>query len=540
MFQASSYLVLILLLLNGVVRAQSVVYVSPSGSGLGNGSTWLNALAADLLPKRLINAQPGTQFWLTGGIYKPIATNDRYASFSIASGVQVYGGFVGSESSPNDRPTTQPSSTTFSGNIGSLSDSTDNSYHVVRFDNVNDKTVLDRIVITGGYANGPLMNGSIAHSYGAGAYNNAQYSGLNSSPTIRDCYFINNKSNYYGGAIFNGGALAAESSLTLLNCTFINNSGYGGGAIFNESSVSGRMKFQATSCKFASNKAVYNGGAVGNSSRNSSTSNVVFKYCTFSNNTSSYGQGGGLSNGSVDKSNLNVDITNCLFFDNKSYYEGSAIVNGTTEATLSVRVASTTFSRNILIDGVGPTFYSSSFRPDQILSSTVVNSIVWNNGGGITDGKNAATTVTYSDVQDRAENVASETGNRNVDPQFIDPNTENYQLSGTSPVIDIGDPATTTESSTDLAGEKRIAGRRIDMGAFEFQYSSCTGGITTIRDGLWNDPAVWSCGRLPTGDDVVTVRHLISLPQNYSGMTKTIKFDGGTLLYQTGAGLSLN
>jgi len=56
-----------------------------------------------------------------------------------------------------------------------------------------------------------------------------------------------------------------------------------------------------------------------------------------------------------------------------------------------------------------------------------------------------------------------------VDPLFIDVTNNNYQLSDGSPCIDKGFNDITELPEFDLAGNPRIVGSSIDIGAYEFQ-----------------------------------------------------------------------
>ncbi|GAB3987795.1 hypothetical protein GCM10028807_09080 [Spirosoma daeguense] len=46
----------------------------------------------------------------------------------------------------------------------------------------------------------------------------------------------------------------------------------------------------------------------------------------------------------------------------------------------------------------------------------------------------------------------------------------------------------------------------------------------SIKDGDWSDPAIWSCKRLPTGNDRVLLKHSIALPETYKGYAHFLDF----------------
>jgi len=71
--------------------------------------------------------------------------------------------------------------------------------------------------------------------------------------------------------------------------------------------------------------------------------------------------------------------------------------------------------------------------------------------------------------------------------------------------------------------------------------SPCNGEFYTIQSGNWNDPAIWSCGQIPTASDIVHVKHTVILPQNYIANAHQIIYDSAAQVEcRQGAQLLLN
>ena len=126
-------------------------------------------------------------------------------------------------------------------------------------------TIIQGFTITNGYAN-----------HGGGMYND------NSSPTLTNCTFTENSSDEYGGGMYCNG-----SSPTLTNCTFTNNSADDGGGMVNDNSSNPTLTY----CSFTGNTAGYNGGGMYNEYNSSPT----LTNCTFTENSSDE-YGGGMRN----------------------------------------------------------------------------------------------------------------------------------------------------------------------------------------------------------------------------------------------------
>lgn len=204
------FLLFFILSLKTATAAPLVLYVTPPGNG--DCSSWATACG---LQTALNTAQPGSEIWVAGGTYNPSQTNDRNASFTLKSGVAVYGGFVGSETSLDQR-NWKANITILSGDLLKndrlhADNLVENSLHVVTASNVDDKAILDGFKIIGGNANSAFGGGVLL---------------VNSSPTLMNIVFVNNVGS-------EGGALSARngSNPYLINTVFSNNRSYRGGAI---------------------------------------------------------------------------------------------------------------------------------------------------------------------------------------------------------------------------------------------------------------------------------------------------------------------
>lgn len=133
--QFVSISILIMLVISQFAYPQSVSaamnrYVVASG-GLPSGpcDSWG---AACTLQRALTVAVAGDEIWVQQGTYMPGTA--RADTFAIPNGVAVYGGFVGTETARSQR-NPDPASTILSGDIGTVGNRTDNSFHIVTIDN---------------------------------------------------------------------------------------------------------------------------------------------------------------------------------------------------------------------------------------------------------------------------------------------------------------------------------------------------------------------------------------------------------------------
>ena len=151
--------------------AQQTIFVDASATGNNDGSSWANALVS--LQDALAAASSGDEIWIAAGLYHPdqgngLTPGDRSLSFDLKSGIQVHGGFAGTESSRTARDF-ETNVTVLSGDLASNDDGfvlrEDNSYHVVRAIGSDDNTLLEGVTIVSGQA-----DGEDADSLGGGIY----------------------------------------------------------------------------------------------------------------------------------------------------------------------------------------------------------------------------------------------------------------------------------------------------------------------------------------------------------------------------------
>ena len=251
---------------------------------------------------------------------------------------------------------------------------------------------------------------------------------------------ITNGYNLFGGAIY----CYNNSSPSVSNCVINNNSAVFGGGL---ACANSNTKPKITNCIITANTALVGGGGF-----YLNVSSPIIRNCIISGNVAP--DGGAFFSHNVG----NPIITNCTINQN-------------------------TASRST---GVIIFCYESS-------NMAVTNSIFWDNttenASQIKVGNSGAATsiqISYCNIQGGKDNIISDEnctvewgqGNINADPNFVNSGSltvsesltaGDYHLHDDSPCIDAGDPEFITEpSETDIDGNPRISGTKIDMGADEF------------------------------------------------------------------------
>ncbi len=401
--------------------ASAQKYVTTTGAGNKDGTTWNDAYDDAGFRVALLGATAGDAFWISAGNYKP--DNVRDSSFRIPNGVKLYGGFSFVDTTWATR-NWKTNITTFSGDIGTLNNATDNCYHVILLAGTDTSTVIDGFTIELGRANG---NGN-GRSNGAGIYNNGSGSGNSSSVTVRNCFITNNISSNDGGGMMDNGSLDGNVASIITNCIFYQNSGGNGGGLY---------------------AAGYNGN-------NTGTANTLATNCLFIENTcTSLGAG---SHAHINKGT--VRFVNCTFYANKATSgTGSAFYQykGTGEMTNCIIY-------NNLKNQVG----KSNVNANLYISSSLVQ-------GGYLTG-------TY--IINASPQFVDSTNYLGSDG-YWGTNDDGLQIVEGSPAINWGlNDSIPTDITTDLIGNPRIIYNTADLGAYESPYNCTQVGITTTQTTL--------------------------------------------------------
>ncbi|MCF8366554.1 MAG: hypothetical protein K9H16_12275, partial [Bacteroidales bacterium] len=189
------------------IMAYKIIFVDSGATGSDNGTSWTNAYTS--LQSALDAAVSGDQIWVAEGTYKPTqkydgsTTEPREFTFYLKDGVEIYGGFAGTETSLSQRDYLT-NETILSGdlsgndefqiavfNVYQNNSGADNCYSVL-FNLGNSLTttaVLDGFTISGGNANTGFPGNA-----GAGIVTDG-------TPSLRNLIFTHNYSSG-GGALF--------------------------------------------------------------------------------------------------------------------------------------------------------------------------------------------------------------------------------------------------------------------------------------------------------------------------------------------------
>lgn len=426
--------------LAGTAAAQSkIYYVSSQATDTGDGSSWANATT---LTKALDKAVAGDQIWVQG--FETLTGDNLYVApkegFAVKSGVQLYGGFAGTESRLSQRvtlgkPYQLKYRSVLSGDIqkndtvGSVDlifpangTRSDNATHVL---SVN----LDPTQASGNNNTYPtVINGfSIGNGQAAGTGDAGKGGGI-----------------YVYGDNSKGGVFRIE------RCFLISNYATQGGAVYVDASV----KSVNGETSLINQSVVFNNAAGDRAAVENQAGGIYLAGEATVVNTSIFNNG----NGGVRLSS------------------GSKVVNATIARNTGAGVDLTTASN----------------------STNVYNSIIWGNTSLSAEHQPTFQNSAYHEVtaDDKNSNVyvAKENRGDKFGPMFDAPSVKtsydrdfnwresayplwSWNVLEGSVMIDKGDNDYYDQNvygSEDMAGNPRISGDRISVGAYEYQYLPAT------------------------------------------------------------------
>ncbi|MDR2125722.1 MAG: right-handed parallel beta-helix repeat-containing protein, partial [Prevotellaceae bacterium] len=210
--------------------------------------------------------------------------------------------------------------------------------------------------------------------------------------------------------------------------------------------------------------------------------NVSSGAMTFSNLIVRHNKGNG---GGIVLSGTGSVLTNIVIADNNSVNGGGINMSSGTHY-----ITNATIANNTCTDNGGAIFAGGG-------ALHLRNSIIWGNSGSVIYG---GSRVTHSNNLLQGGSLGSGVVVI-LNPQFTDPAVGDYSLKSESPAIDVGnkllyDAGQTPDISDialDLAGESRVRGCNIDLGAYEAPVSitPTTEGRVYVREGATGKGSSW-------------------------------------------------
>lgn len=507
------------------LSAHAAVHYVKTGSNSGDGKSW--ATAYTTIDEALDASQPGDEIWVAAGTYKPtrlINTSVKNSrTFILKDGVSLYGGFSGTESSKDERVLKaggniwdmanetilsgdddvpdvwereiSPGTTyryTWKTENSQIPGSQNNATHVLyNGDIIRNSTVIDGFTITGGNANqhkakasggGIYATGNVSinacriienstyfrnepltndiQALGGGIYLNGA-----GDASVTNCYFSRNyaTSSYTigrGGGLYaknakvsgctfedcvgeDGGGAVYQINGTLADCTFSNCYGSAGGALYAAGTVE---RVSASECRSLNGGGIYvdKGGTVTHA-----------KVWNCYADATEYGDNLGGSGGGIFVHGGNV--LGCVVYNNMSFNGGGICIR-------SGRVINSTVQNNATRKD-NPAMANIDEWPESGAIAGVANCI----RGMDTDASNFTAPTTF-------------TGMSNDDMQKEALALADWSLAAGSEFIDAGTPTEGLQEATDFAGNARVTGRSIDVGAYEYNTGST--GIDKPESGM--------------------------------------------------------
>lgn len=388
------------------VNMDGVIYVDSAATGANNGASWADAFTD--LQDALAAAAYGDTLWLAGGTYYATADGDRSAHFDPPNGIALLGGFAGTESDAAERDW-EANPTVISGDIGAPGDNSDNTFRLFILD--SDTLLIDGLRVEG----------------------------------------CNNGNNPSGLTIDNGGALHLTDAMVRARNTIF--SDHEKSIVFEGESVATLINssFEATHCVFFNNKGK-------TLSARDTISNIRLQYCRFFDNQNPVVYGGAQW------------LDHCIFYRNTGGSHG--LLAGIWPGGTVGHITNCSFwkdregeDRAFFYGGGGFNITGAVYY---IENSIFVGGRMAHGIGGI----EAEFDHCILDVFDYTSDIPSGVYTNtlfNQNPLYTDPENGDFRLHFCSPAVDAGRNAGVLPSAAyDLAGNARIIGGTVDIGAHEY------------------------------------------------------------------------
>ena len=302
--------------------------------------------------------------------------------------------------------------------------------------------------------------------------------------TCDDTFFRENSAATSGGGVY----ISGQGKGFFDNCRFdgnaatgtANGDSRGGGGLFMGDQTSSKKGYCSVSnCVFASNTSGFRAGGMGHT-WNTNCFCAAIVNCIFTNNQSRT-QGGGLVIRESTANPTPAIVRNCLFAFNRTTQNGGATDNsdanggGVHFATYSDVVLE---NCTIVSNSVGNTKNNVSGGIHHRYGGKLKNCIVaFNTVNGVSDADKLSSGNTAWTLNDAAYEYCCgypavtrfKEANHCIaaDPKFVDPANGDFTLQVNSPCKEAGVYADWMATATDLAGNRRVRGSKVDIGCYE-------------------------------------------------------------------------
>lgn len=424
------------------------IFVDHTANGSNDGSTWSNAYTN--LQDAIQNAPAGAEVWVAAGTYLPSPSGEIDSTFALTKSIDLYGGFAGSESYLSERDM-EANLTILSGdynNDDALVVSTDPLN--LNFSNYSDnaKRIITAYDVAGAISlDGFTVSGGHAPSSGAAMLFTPD---VELTVLIKNCTIKNNLSGSTAGAIRIGASTDEVLNFRLENSSAINNACIGGG--LPKGGVlwavgSGVTNADFINVLFHQNFSSNRGGALNLDNGTFPT----FENCIFSENQATNG-------GAIFKIiSGSSSYRNCTFYKNKASSQAAVIWNYSSGGTENAKLQNCIFYNN----GNSPLYATGNLGYD--ISNTLIEYDSW---------------MDFSNQGN--SNSIDQGGNQfNVDPEFVDATTFDFNLSANSPMINSGDNTGLLMTQDHTGYISRIVDGTVDLGALEY-HLPLTADVTSL------------------------------------------------------------